>query len=128
LTQLADASGLRFRIITSTAADVTIAWTPTLIADGQVQPDEAGLTRLSIRSGPLGSTPAAAAIQISTHLAAGDGHNGEVPVLLHELGHAVGMAHYVGPDVMNPVDQGYPNYQTGDIAGLADLYRPDTCG
>lgn len=38
-----------------------------------------------------------------------------------------GLGHYVGPDVMNPVDPGYSVYQSGDMPGLTTLYRLTTC-
>jgi hypothetical protein len=41
---------------------------------------------------------------------------GEEPVLLHEPGHAVGLAHFDGPTVMNPLDRGYPTFRPGDVA------------
>jgi predicted Zn-dependent protease len=48
-------------------------------------------------------------------------------VLLHELGHAVGLSHHSGPVAMNPVDQGFRDYQAGDLAGLTALYHPASC-
>jgi predicted Zn-dependent protease len=68
-----------------------------------------------------------AAIEISPDLPGGSGIDGEVPVLLHELGHAVGLGHFNGPEVMNPVDAGFVSYQQGDLAGLATLYHGQSC-
>ena len=48
-------------------------------------------------------------------------------VLLHELGHAMGLAHTTGAEVMNPYDQGYANYQSGDRAGLSRLGSGQGC-
>jgi hypothetical protein len=45
------------------------------------------------------------------------------PTLLHELGHAVGLAHWSGApaQVMNPALQSFTDYQAGDMNGLAVL-------
>lgn len=90
--------------------------------------DKAGLTDLRSRSDNLGASWDGAEIRISTRLSSGAGFDGELPVLLHELGHAVGLAHFTGPVVMNPVDSGFASYQSGDLEGLARLYDPASCG
>ncbi|HWE56857.1 MAG TPA: hypothetical protein VG435_15205 [Acidimicrobiales bacterium] len=126
LNQLAGATGLRFRPVSS-GADIAISWTPSLLASGNSQADKAGVTYVAMQEQFVGVGLKSAVIQISSRLAGGAARNGEVPVLLHELGHAVGLAHFTGPDVMNPVDQGYGTYQGGDLAGLATLYRSTAC-
>jgi predicted Zn-dependent protease len=75
-----------------------------------------------------GTRAGSADVRVSSHLTAGTAPQvGEEPVLLHELGHAVGLGHYNGSVVMNPLDRGFATYQPGDRAGLAALYRPASC-
>ncbi len=127
LSQVGQATGLHFKRIASGKADITIAWTAALLTAGGADADKAGVTGVTFSSSLVGSRLTAANIEISTHLEGGSGRNGELPVILHEMGHAVGLGHFDGPEVMNPVDQGYATYQPGDIAGLAALYQPDNC-
>jgi hypothetical protein len=126
LGQVTRATGLRFHT-TASSADITITWDRTLTLRGGGHPDRAGLTSLAMEPGLTDVTFQSAEVQISSILFSGSGPSGEVPVLLHELGHAVGLGHYQGPEVMNPVDQGYNAYQAGDLAGLATLYDPASC-
>lgn len=126
--QVSRTTGLHLKTISTGSGSITVAWAATLMLPGAVTADKAGLTRVLFRSDAAASNIAAANVQISSHLVAGGGHSGELPVLLHELGHAVGLGHFDGPEVMNPIDQGYSTFQSGDIAGLASLYRPSTCG
>ena len=67
-------------------------------------------------------------VQLLAGLSGGGGANGEQPVLLHELGHTMGLAHTNSAEVMNPVDQGYTSYQSGDRAGLFRLGASQGCG
>jgi hypothetical protein len=67
-------------------------------------------------------------VQILSRMASGGGTGGELPVLLHELGHAVGLGHTSGSEVMNPIDQGLSGYQGGDLTGLARLGASAGCG
>ena len=110
-------------------AFISIGWDPSLFNPRPGTTGEAGVTRYQIISDPLGVHFSEVSIRISSHLVAGPGrHTGEEPVLLHELGHAVGLGHYTAAVVMNPVDQGFTSYQLGDLAGLRALYRPASCG
>jgi hypothetical protein len=126
LKRLAAATGLRLTVVPSRRADVSIRWTSSFMQPGPAA-DKAGLTRVVFRTNRLGAEIASAAIQISGRLTSGGGRHGEVPVLLHELAHAVGLGHFDGPEVMNPVDQGFAAYRSGDLAGLASLYDPQGC-
>jgi predicted Zn-dependent protease len=50
-------------------------------------------------------------------------------VLAHELAHAIGLGHVGDPDeLMYPYAAGHDRYQAGDLAGLAALGRPASCG
>ena len=127
LGQIGRATGLRFRTASHGEADITIGWTSTLPVPAGSEYDKVGVTTLRSRSSSVGAQLISADIGLSTLLSGGEGRNGELPVLLHELGHAVGLGHYTGPDVMNPVVQGFASLQSGDLAGLARLYDPATC-
>jgi len=50
------------------------------------------------------------------------------PLLLHELGHAVGLDHTTDKDqVMHEELQGYNSYQSGDLAALREVCVQGTC-
>jgi hypothetical protein len=128
LRQLAAATQLRL-VPTTGSADITISWDPTLYDPVPGTTGEAGETDYRTVTGLSGPHVSRATIRISSHLSpAGVAGVGEEPVLLHELGHAVGLAHDSAPVVMNPIDHGFHTYQPGDLAGLMALYDPASCG
>jgi hypothetical protein len=125
--QLSRASGLQM-VEVSGSANISISWDPSLYNPVPGTSGEAGATDYGTESGLSGARARSATIRLSSHLHAGTAPSvGEEPILLHELGHAVGLGHYEGPVVMNPLDRGYPTFQPGDLAGLAVLYHPSTC-
>jgi hypothetical protein len=125
VTDLASATGLRLTE-TSGHADISIGWSPSLYDPAPGTGGEAGVTRLQTVTNRSGTRFVAASITISSHLTPGNrAHAGEEPVLLHELGHAGGLGHFPGPEVMNPVDQGFLDYQYGELAGLNSAIQTD---
>jgi hypothetical protein len=122
IAQAQAATGLSFTDVGafSTAAQVpataklTISWSSALTGG-----DTVGLATYYFYN-LAGYVPqiVSAKIQLLSSLPAGDG-SGEEPVLLHELGHAMGLGHTPGAaEVMNPYDIGLPTYQLGDLNGL----------
>jgi hypothetical protein len=105
-------------------ANLTISWVPTLPAA-----DPLALTNFWY-SEAAGYQPqiTSAQIEILSGLTAGDGPDGEQPVLLHELGHAMGLAQAAGDEVMGSADVGYTTFQAGDLAGLRLLGAQEGCG
>ena len=126
LHQLSRATGLRFSTA-SGSGNINIGWDRTLVLRGGGHLDKAGITSFALQYGLSSVTFSSATIRISSMLSGGAGLRGELPVLLHELGHAVGLGHFLGPEVMNPVVQGFNSYQAGDLAGLSSLYGGTPC-
>ena len=121
LGQLSQATGLRFRTA-SAGGNITVGWDRSLVLHGGGHLDKAGITSFVLQYGLTSVTFSSTAIRISSMLSRGGGLRGELPVLLHELGHAVGLGHFTGPEIMNPVVQGFDSFQAGDLAGLKALY------
>jgi hypothetical protein len=127
IAALAAATGLHLTPAPG-AANITISWDPALFNPVPGSSGEAGVTVFNTESGLSGVHVTSAATRLSAHLRAGASKGvGEEPVLLHEVGHAVGLGHYAGPVVMNPLDRGFVRYQAGDLAGLQALYHPASC-
>jgi len=113
-------------------APVLVAWVRGDGTPGEVGPDAYGVTRtLAVAHGGRASiVTAQIAINAEAGLRPGFGAGqttGEV--LLHELGHAVGLGHVSDPgQVMNPTATNFPaRFGSGDLAGLAAVGRPAGC-
>jgi hypothetical protein len=104
---------------------ITIAWVSALPAGA----DDVGLTTYYyVDDSAYTPQMTKADIELLRSLHVGGGEGGELPVLLHEMGHALGLGHVPDqPDVMNPVDQGYTEYQPGDLNGLRLLGAAEGC-
>ncbi|HVA73907.1 MAG TPA: hypothetical protein VNF71_05030 [Acidimicrobiales bacterium] len=102
---------------------IVISWTSSITGG-----DDVGLTTYwYYNTSGYAAQMVSAQIQLLGSLSGGSGPSGEQPVLLHELGHAMGLAHVNAAEVMNPVDQGYASYQAGDINGLWHLGSSQGC-
>jgi hypothetical protein len=125
--QLSVATGLRL-VRVDQSPNISISWDPSLYAPAPGTSGEGGVTDYRVAAAVSGARATSAAIRVSSHLRPGSSPGlGVKPVLLHELGHAVGLGHYDGAVVMDPLDRGFSAYQPGDRAGLRALYHPDTC-
>ena len=129
LSQLSQATGLSMVNDGTTGSvpsgynGIVISWVSQLSGG-----DTVGLTTYSYYN-TSGYAPQiiSANIQLLRSLSGGGGMNGEQPVLLHELGHAVGLGHVNASEVMNPVDQGYSSYHAGDLNGLGQVGASKGC-
>lgn len=129
ISQAANATGLSF-VSDGTASSapsnyrgIVISWASQLSGG-----DTVGLTTYSYYNSP-GIAPQiiSSTVQLLSSLRAGGGTSGEQPVLLHELGHSLGLGHVNAAEVMNPVDQGYSAYEAGDLNGLTHLGASQGC-
>jgi hypothetical protein len=148
LQQLSDATGLSFRYAGETAevVDLGVDHTERTIYIAWATPDEVpglegsvageGGPSYSYSAGPGADseprpTAGSAVIDASAGLAPGfDGGASEGAVLLHELGHVMGLAHVDDPErLMYPstVFQLPGAYQPGDLAALATAVDPRPC-
>lgn len=147
LSRISKASGLRFvydgptdemptedRPATVRGADGKLSWAPVLVAwkplgrEGGVQ----GLTVPVAVAGPDGGSIVTATVAINSDLLLPPGFGPGVSeglVVLHELGHAVGLGHVADPaQVMYPqVKGGYADLAAGDRAGLQALGNGGGC-
>jgi hypothetical protein len=132
IAQVSRATGISFvydGAFASTAAvpassKVTISWVHSLSGG-----DLVGLTTYWYYNTPAYPPQLVQAqVQLLSSLVGGSGSNGEQPVLLHELGHTMGLGHTPSTaEVMNPVDQGHATYQAGDLNGLWHVGSTQGC-
>ena len=118
-------------------------WAPILIAFTDGQPALDGTTESAgkRRLGQGGSVYEANEMEVpvfvsgvavfdgNARLFPGFGENSWGKVILHELGHVVGLSHYESPDsVMNAmIDTSHPGWGPGDRAGLLELGKGGSC-
>ncbi len=126
LKRYAELTGLRFEQVAKGRADIEIGWAPATWEDG---PEAAG--GASEKDGVLASGVLTMFTNSEWATTAGFGVRGRGALLYHEIGHILGLGH-VSDDrlLMYPVHtfgQSPLVPQKGDIAGLRELYRPQSC-
>lgn len=126
LKRYAELTGLRFEQVAKGRADIEIGWAPATWEDGQ---EAAG--GASERDGVLASGVLTMFTNSEWSRTPGFGVRGRGSLLYHEIGHILGLGH-VSDDrlLMYPVHtfgQSPLVPQKGDIAGLRELYRPQSC-
>jgi hypothetical protein len=131
IAQVQAATGLSFvsagvygsAAVVPSSAKLVISWVPGLSSGDMV-----GLTTYWYYN-PPSYTPelVSAQVQILSGIPAGGGA-GELPILLHELGHAMGLGHTPNAlEIMNPMDIHLSGYQLGDRNGLWRLGSSGGC-
>ncbi|MFZ8979757.1 MAG: matrixin family metalloprotease [Candidatus Nanopelagicales bacterium] len=123
--QLAKLTGLRFTEADGDSADITVNWTdaPSGGADAFGGASEFG--------GILGSGELTMFRDSNWAQTPGTGTRGRGALLLHEIGHILGLGHVTDRgQLMFPIHtlgKSPLTPQRGDIAGLKELYAPATC-
>ena len=113
-------------------APVLIAWSPPAGTDLLDDPKaEAVTVPVAVTGGASGGSLVSAEIVLNTdrQLAVGFGPGpSEGEVLMHELGHVVGLGHVSSTsEAMYPSVRGIAQYGAGDLAGFAALGMPAGC-
>jgi hypothetical protein len=113
-------------------APLLIAWSPPAGTDLLDDPKaEAVTVPIAVTGGAGGGSLVSAEVVINTDrqlpLGFGPGPS-EGEVLMHELGHVVGLGHVASTsEAMYPSVRGIAAYGAGDLAGLAAVGRPAGC-
>jgi hypothetical protein len=118
-------TGLRFRQEGGGRADIEIGWGKAPFAG----PDaSAGAAE---RDGVLGSGILTLFTSSDWATTSGFGVRGRGALLYHEIGHILGLGHVKDKRLLmypiHTVGQSPLTPQSGDIAGLRELYAPSTC-